>query len=414
MPGSPETVEQNAEALGKFGQSAGTVGDDLGKVDVASWSGEAYNKFFGRFAQEPPKWRDAGDALGTARSQLTGHAETLRWAQSQAREAIAMWERGEAATKQAKDEHDKAVTVANAAGGGSASPLQPFNDPGEKVRQEAQELLNRARTQLSEAGNGAAGALQGLMGKLTPKNSSGDAKGKGPNAGWTWVNPKLAVDDDGLGTNKYGTNNAEGEAKKAANRGDFVFGGGVKGHANLVDGTLTGKTEMAGVDLSGKATGNVGATGSAVAAVTQDGAKIGVAGNIGAGGIAEGKANWGIIGATGKGTAFVGAEGEANLTAGKEGIQGQAGAFAGAKAGGSLGGDVGGLGAGVAAEGWAGAGAEAEFDLGKGDDGKWHIGGHAGVGLGLGGKVGGEVTIDPPKIGDTIGKAGKAIGGLFD
>ncbi len=416
VPGAPETIERNAAALGRFGLRAGAVGDDLGKVDVASWAGEAYDRFFGRLAEQPPKWRNAGDALGSSSSHLTGYAETLRWAQSQAREAVALWERGDAATTAARAEHGRAVAAATAAagGGGPVPVVEPFADPGEELRREARELLDRARRQLSDAGDTAAGALRGLMGMLTPSNSSGNVTGKGPNAGWGWVNPRLAVDDDGLGTNKYGTNNAEGEAKKAATRGDWSVGGGVKGWANLAEGTLSGKTQIAGVDLSGTATGNIGATGSAVAAINQDGAKVGVAGNVGIGGTATGSANWGILGANGTGTAFAGAEGEANLSAGKDGLKGQAGAFAGAKAGGSVGGDVGGVGAGATAEGWAGAGAEAEFDLGKGSDGKWHIGGHAGLGLGLGGKVGGQITIDPPKIGHTISDAGKAIGGLFD
>jgi hypothetical protein len=425
VPGSPETIEQNAEALGTFGERAGGVGDDLGKVDVASWSGEAYDTFFGRLAQEPPKWRAAGDALGTAKAQLTGHAETLRWAQSQAREAIAMWERGEAATTKAKADHEKAVTAASAAasGGGAAPPLQPFNDPGEEVRREAQELLDRARRQLSDAGDTAASAIKDAWGKVAGKtwstgekgpNGSWEATAKGPNAGWLPVNPKLAVDDEGLGTNKYGTSNLDGDPKKAATRGDWSLGGGVKGYANLVEGKVTGQTTAAGVDLTGTATGNIGANGSAVAALNQDGAKIGVAGQVGAGATVEGKANYGIVGAKATGTGFAGAEAEGNLTAGKKGVMGQAGAFAGAKASGTVNADVGGVGAGATAEGWAGAGAEAEFKFGPGDDGKWHLKGGAGAGFGLGGKVAGEITIDPPKIADTVSGAAKSIGGLFD
>ena len=420
VPGAPETIEQNAEALGRFGERAGTVGDDLGKIDIASWSGEAYNTFIGRLGQEPPKWHDASDALGTAKSHLTGHAETLRWAQSQAREAIAMWDSGEAATKQAKDEHDQATTAAAAAaaggGGGTTPPLQPFNDPGEKIRQEAQEMLQRARTQLSDAGDTAAAGVKELWGKVagksvTAKGGSGDstweATAKGPNAGWLPVNPKVAIDGAGRGTDKYGRG-------AAANPGWFSAGGGVKGYANLVEGKVTGKTTAAGVDLTGTATGTVGANGTAFAGVTSDGAKVALNGQVGANVVAEGKANYGILGATAKGSGFAGAEVDAGATAGKDGLDARAGAFAGAKASGSLGGDIGGVGAGGTAEGWAGVGAEADVQLGKGEDGKWHIGGSAGAGFGLGGKVGGEITIDPPKIADTAGKAVHAIGGLFD
>jgi exonuclease VII small subunit len=418
VPGAPETIEQNAEAIGRFGERAGTVGDDLGKIDIASWSGAAYDKFFGRLGQEPPKWRDAGDALGTARSQLTGHAETLRWAQSQAREAVAMWERGEAATKQAKTEHDQAVTAANAGatGGGGMPPLMPFNDPGEQVRREAQEMLQRARRQLADAGDTAASTISDLWGKVAGKsvtakggsgNSTWEATAKGPNAGVLPINPKVAIDGSGTGKDKYGRG-------AAADPGWFSAGGGYKAYANLVEGKVSGKTQAAGVDLSGSATGNVGASGTAFAGVTSDGAKVALNGQVGAAATVEGKANYGIFGATAKGNGFAGAEVDASATAGKNGVNARAGAFAGAKAGGSLGGDIGGLGAGVSGEAWAGAGAEADVTIGKGEDGKWHIGGEAGAGLGLGAKVGGEITIDPPKIANTVKDAAGKIGGLFD
>jgi hypothetical protein len=249
-----------------------------------------------------------------------------------------------------------------------------------------------------------------LAGALTPQNSTGTAESKGPNAGVLPVNPKLAIDDEGIGTNKYGTTNADGTPKRASNPGDFSAGGGVKGFANLAEGKATGTTEIGGVKLTGTATGNVGANGSAVAAFTQDGGRLGVAGQIGAGGTIDGRAERGLLAVTGKGTAFAGAEAEAGITVGKEGVQGQAGAFAGAKGGGTVGADFGGLGAGVTAEGWAGVGAEAEFKLGKGEDGKWHIGGSAGVGLGLGGKLGGEITVDPVKVAQTAADAATAVG----
>jgi type VII secretion system ESX-1 substrate len=417
VPGAPEIVDQNAEALGRFGERAGTVGGDLGKIDVPSWSGQAYDSFFGRLAQEPPKWVTASDVLTAAQGHLTGHAETLRWAQGQAREAIAMWERGQAATEQAQTEHDQAVTAAQATPPGVAAPsIAPFVDPGDQLRREAQELLDRARRQVLDAGNTAANGIKDLWGQVAGKTwtnggENWQATVHGPRAGWMPINPKLAVDDGGLGTNKYGTNDADGNAKKAATAGDWSLGGGVKGYANLVDADLNGQTTAAGIDLKGDVNAAVGANGSAVAAINQDGAKIGIAGQAGGFATATGTANYGILGANATGTVFAGAEGEANLTAGKDGLKGQAGAFAGAKASVSGGADVGGVGAGATAEGWAGVGAEAEFDLGKGDDGKWHIGGHAGAGLGLGGKVGGQITIDPPKIVHTVTDAAKSVTG---
>lgn len=410
VPGSPEAIERHADSLARYGERSVSVGDGLSKVDVLSWMGPAADGFHARFSQEPPKWRNAGDALGSTSSTLTGYADTLRWAQSQAREAIALWERGEQATTKAKADHAKAVA---AAAGGGGAPVGAYVDPGEEFRQQARELLDRARQQLSDAGNGAAGTINGLLDKVTPKNSSGDMKGEFGSAGHGKVDPKLAIDGNGTGGNLYGSKNGDGDPKKWGAPGDWSAGGGYKAWANLLEGELTGKTSIAGADFSGKATGTVlGAQASGTAAIVHDAdgprGKLGVQaiGTI-VGGTAEGKVEKGIFGATAKGNGFVGAQADAQLQGGTNGLYGQAGAFAGAKAGGSVGADVAGIGAGVGAEGWAGAGAEAEFTLGKNDDGKWTIGGNVGAGLGLGGKIGGEITVDTSKL-------TKTVGGLFD
>jgi len=99
------------------------------------------------------------------------------------------------------------------------------------------------------------------------------------------------------------------------------------------------------------------------------------------------------------------------LTADKDGLEAKAEAFAGAK--GSVRGqaDIGGIGAGATAEGWAGAGAEASATFGKGEDGKFHIGASAGAAVGVGGKVGFDLAIDPNKVADTAKQAGHAVGG---
>lgn len=372
---------RGADAMTQGARQTGRAGADA----VASWLDDVGDKFGGRVDEFA---RTAGQVDQSMRN-VAAHAELygreLESAKTTITSTIAANERTYA-------------QLANPLLGLVGPTLQ--NAQAGKIAGDLRKVIDEKAAALADA--------------LTPKNSTGSVEGKGPNAGWTPVNPKAAVDGEGIGTNKYGTTKADGTPNTAATPGDFSVGGGVKGFANLAEGKATGMTEIGGVNLSGTATGNVGANGSAVAAITQDGAKVGIAGQLGAGGTVEGKANHGLLGVTGKGTAFAGAEAEANLTAGKDGIQGQAGAFAGVKGGGSLGADFGGLGAGVTAEGWAGAGAEAEFKFGPGEDGKWHIGGSAGVGLGLGGKIGGEITVDPAKITNTVTDAAQAVGDLFD
>lgn len=87
-----------------------------------------------------------------------------------------------------------------------------------------------------------------------------------------------------------------------------------------------------------------------------------------------------------------------------DGTGGHAGgeAFIGAKIKGGLDGGIGPVEGGVDVEGWAGAGVSGDVDVGW-KDGKIKLGGHGGVGLGLGAKLGGDVEIDVGGIVDTVG-----------
>jgi len=74
---------------------------------------------------------------------------------------------------------------------------------------------------------------------------------------------------------------------------------------------------------------------------------------------------------------------------------------------------VAGIGISESAEGWAGAGAEAGATFGEEEDGKWKVAGNAGVALGLGGKYGFQVTVDPAKMARTADEASSAVGRLL-
>lgn len=58
-------------------------------------------------------------------------------------------------------------------------------------------------------------------------------------------------------------------------------------------------------------------------------------------------------------------------------------------------------------------GASANADLGM-KDGKFTIGGELGVGLGVGGKVSFDVTVDPHKMVDSVGDAADWVGDTWD
>ncbi|MGW7532408.1 putative T7SS-secreted protein [Amycolatopsis sp. NPDC054798] len=155
VPGSPDAIEENVRVLAARGDAAERAAEGLRSIDTGAWEGPAARAFHDKFSYEPNKWYDASDSLQRAAHLLGDYAGTLRWAQSQAGEAVALWDRGQAATERAKAAHDKAVAQASAAD----QPPPAFADPGEPDRQAARATLDRARTRLVRAGDSIASML---------------------------------------------------------------------------------------------------------------------------------------------------------------------------------------------------------------------------------------------------------------
>lgn len=180
--------------------------------------------------------------------------------------------------------------------------------------------------------------------------------------------------------------------------------------------TAEGEGKLGGVDLKGKVTAEgplaeYSATGpqlgeNGLEASAQGGAYLGrVSG--------EGSATLGELQANGSFEAKVGAEGSVNANIGPSGVDIGGEGFAGARAtvDGSV--EAHGVGASGSAEGWAGIGASGSFNAGF-QDGKFTVGGELGAALGVGGKVSGEITIDPGAVAESLSGAADAIGGYAD
>lgn len=78
-------------------------------IDLPNWAGDASNRFREVFAPVPTRWYKTSDVLVATAGALTGYAETLRWAQTTAGEAVELRDQGEAATASAVAEHQAAV-----------------------------------------------------------------------------------------------------------------------------------------------------------------------------------------------------------------------------------------------------------------------------------------------------------------
>ncbi|MFE1954826.1 hypothetical protein ACFW9D_30655 [Streptomyces sp. NPDC059524] len=205
----------------------------------------------------------------------------------------------------------------------------------------------------------------------------------------------------GVGTDASGPNIGKGKLAEAEAHADL---GRAKGEGSLTNGPFK---------LSGEAEAYAGAKVGAEGGITHEGIQGEAKGFAGGEASALGRADAGPVGVYGRGEVMAGAEAGVNAGIGLEGVHAGAEAFAGAKAGVGGGADLGGIGAGATAEGWAGIGAEADATLGKAEDGKWKIGAKVGLAVGLGGEVGFEFTVDPGKVGDTVGDIADGIGSLF-
>jgi uncharacterized protein YukE len=186
--GDVAALHSTVTSLRSFASAFGETASGLGAVDTAHWEGSAGEAFRAKFAQHPKQWSDAHEACGDAGEALSSYADTVAWAQGQAAQAIDMYNRGQQATAQAKtryqsdvDSYNQAAqaynTALSAGQNPGAMPTQPaaFTDPGVADRQQAQELLDRARQQRDSSAAQAQTAVSAAT-NLAPKEPSFGAR----------------------------------------------------------------------------------------------------------------------------------------------------------------------------------------------------------------------------------------------
>ncbi|WP_437083866.1 putative T7SS-secreted protein [Streptomyces sp. enrichment culture] len=385
IPGNPSKLNGDADRLDGHATTLEGIGDELGSVRVPGWHGQASEAFWEDFSGQKKKWYRGADALSAAARALRDFAGVLEWAQGQAEQAILLYESG--------DEN-----------GG-------------------EQLLETTRGRVKSAGDTAAGKFKAQGG------GSDDAPD------WLFFASEAAQDDSGLTTRQFAelegapelrdlgawgnqrnlTQEQRDALREHKGPGIVVGGPSVSGNAKVWGAEAKGHGAFAGGDVSGTAGVNLlGVEGSAGVGLLDGNATAQASGKAYlAQATAEGKYEAGLFATSGKAEVFGGAEAGVKGSVGTDGVHVGGEAFAGAKATAEGHASVAGVGVGGTAEAWAGAGAEAHLDAGM-KDGKFVIGGDLGVGLGVGGKLGAQVEIDPGKITDTLGDAWDAIGDWGD
>ncbi|GAA0444193.1 putative T7SS-secreted protein [Streptomyces olivaceiscleroticus] len=171
--GSAGKLRSTVSHLNDFQKAFGKVARGLKGLDSSHWRGEAADAFREKLAGQPKRWFKAQDAFEKAAGALTRFAETVEWAQGQAREAIEEYRLAEKATEKARSAHDSAVAEYNSAaqaynaavasnGDPGPRPKKPaeFSDPGASGRKNAQETLDQARRRRDEAAETARDAIR--------------------------------------------------------------------------------------------------------------------------------------------------------------------------------------------------------------------------------------------------------------
>ncbi len=422
VPGDVEAVRINADHVHDERTRIKDARDDFAAVSSqdALDSGLTSLVFMMDRTRQIDRFAALVKVLDTTHEALTTYATALGTAQSEAQRAIEKWDEGEKATADAVAAYNQQVEAYNAAQCAppdirylngvpvtvpriTAGPPGEFHDPGTALREEAQQILDAARTGLDEAGAAALhtlGAPEDEDGDGKQDSHSGDvdllgADGnlEGPSISWNFWEKTFGTEDPSDDSPfKISLGKAEGSVYVFNAKGEFEnYYGDVKVNG---DGSVT----------------ILGADGSAEATIDKDGVKINADGTLtilGAEGSIHGELGPAEVGLEGK--AFVGATGEGGLDIGKEGVHAGGELFVGGKLEGSVSGDVGGIGGEGRGELSYGLGAAADGEVTI-KDGKIRIGGDVGLTFGVGGKLGGDVTIDVPKVYDTV----TSLGGLLD
>ncbi|WP_079274918.1 putative T7SS-secreted protein [Streptomyces phaeoluteigriseus] len=152
--GNPARIRESAKHLKDFQAAFDKVGTGMKKVDSSGWKGEGGSAFREKFGVHPAKWLHAADACETAAGALDSYAETVKWAQSQAKEAVELYKQGKKASVQAVEAYNKKVDAYNAKIRADQDPGPqpgPFHDPGIDDIRAAREKLAQARKQRNSA-----------------------------------------------------------------------------------------------------------------------------------------------------------------------------------------------------------------------------------------------------------------------
>ncbi|MET9468612.1 putative T7SS-secreted protein, partial [Streptomyces sp. NPDC006544] len=183
--GSVSKIRAQVSHLNDFKASFDKVGNGLkGMGEPDGLKGKAADAFRESVAKEPPRWFKAADAFGKAADAMGRFAETVEWAQNQAKEALEEYNRAKKVSTEARTAHNKLVDTYNDALKAKQDPLPPrpsenFTDPGTAIATAAQDKLDTARKQRNDVAETVRTAVRAARDAAPPKPSYTEQFGDG-------------------------------------------------------------------------------------------------------------------------------------------------------------------------------------------------------------------------------------------
>ncbi|MGV4982979.1 putative T7SS-secreted protein [Streptomyces sp. NRAIS4] len=159
-------IVETAKHLKNFFTAFEKVSAGLKSVDSSGWKGEGGDAFRKKLGVHPAKWLYAADACEAASGALDAYAETVKWAQAQAKEAIALYKRGKESSESAISKYNKRIDAYNAKIKANEDPgpePEPFRDPGKADIEAARQKLGEARKQRNTAASAANGKIKAAL-----------------------------------------------------------------------------------------------------------------------------------------------------------------------------------------------------------------------------------------------------------
>jgi RHS repeat-associated protein len=174
LHGDVNALSASAQHLHNFASAFGSTATGLSDLDSESgnWQGGAADAFRARMSPHVQEWSRAQHACNEAGDAMEAFANAVKQAQSQAQQAINLYNEGVLVTEQAETSYNQQVDAFNQAAdaynanvnagfdpGPAPTEPGPFTDPGASLREQARQLLDTARQQRDAAGAQAQSAV---------------------------------------------------------------------------------------------------------------------------------------------------------------------------------------------------------------------------------------------------------------